>query len=268
MPMGQKNAPSFFQRVMEHLLFNAHPELLAFVSMYIDDIMIAAEGQRLTEEELVALHEKQLNQVTDIQLIFRAEEGRRERTESRAAGGRQNKQNRAPRPRAPWAGNQRKPETTGAHEGRKRNESKAPSGNNKGETQTGGGWATAREQPTARQHQRRESTRRAKKREANKTNNAQRQGPGHRGPETKESKRQSGRKEDNNGETKKKSKSGREGRTKDQDWGNPSPEGAKESRKTKRPREKVRRTRTRPGGRPARLGRGEQAHAHTHGTWA
>ena len=43
--------------------------------------------------------------------------------------------------------------------------------------------------------------------------------------------------------------------------GNPSPEGAKQSRKTKRPKETVRRTTTRPGGRPARPGHKEQAHA-------
>ena len=43
-----------------------HPELRAFVSVYIDDIIIATEGEGLTEAELVALHEKQLNQV----LIF------------------------------------------------------------------------------------------------------------------------------------------------------------------------------------------------------
>ena len=55
---------------------------------------------------------------------------------------------------------------------------------------------------------------------------------------------------------------------KDQDGGNPSPEGAKQSRKPKRPKEKVRRTRTRPGGRPARPGQKEQAHPHTHGTRA
>ena len=79
-PIGQKNAPSFFQRVMDEVLFKAHHYILTFVSVYIDDIMIATEGQRLTEEELVALHEKQLNQVTDIldaiQLIFRPEEAR------------------------------------------------------------------------------------------------------------------------------------------------------------------------------------------------
>ena len=66
MPMGLKNAPSFFQRMMEDVLFTTHPELRAFVSVYIDDIIIATEGEGLTEAELVALHEKQLNQVLDI----------------------------------------------------------------------------------------------------------------------------------------------------------------------------------------------------------
>ena len=36
------------------------------MSVYIDDIIIATEGEGLTEAELVALHEKQLNQVLDI----------------------------------------------------------------------------------------------------------------------------------------------------------------------------------------------------------
>ena len=66
MPMGLKNAPSFFQRMIEDVLFTAHPELRALVSVYIGDIIIATEGEGLTEEELVALHEKQLNQVMDI----------------------------------------------------------------------------------------------------------------------------------------------------------------------------------------------------------
>ena len=65
MPMGLKNVPSFFVRMMEDLLFTAHPELRAFVSVYIDDIIIATEGGRLTEEELVAVYEKQLTQVMD-----------------------------------------------------------------------------------------------------------------------------------------------------------------------------------------------------------
>ena len=66
MPMGLKNASSFFQRMMEDVLFTAHPELRAFVSVYIDDIIIATEGEGLTKAELVTLHEKQLNQVLDI----------------------------------------------------------------------------------------------------------------------------------------------------------------------------------------------------------
>ena len=44
MPMGLKKAPSFFQRMMEDVLFTTHPELRAFVSVYIDDIIIATEG--------------------------------------------------------------------------------------------------------------------------------------------------------------------------------------------------------------------------------
>ena len=50
--------------------------------------------------------------------------------------------------------------------------------------------------------------------------------------------------------------------------GNPSPEGAEQSRITKRPKEKVRRTRTRPGGLPAQPGQDGRAQAHTHGTRA
>ena len=80
MPVGLKNPPSFFQRMMEDVLFTAHPELRAFVSVYIDDIIIATEGEGLTEEELVAPHEKQLNQVMDIldanQLICRPKKGK------------------------------------------------------------------------------------------------------------------------------------------------------------------------------------------------
>ena len=74
MPMGLKKAPSFFQRMMEDLLFTARPELLAFGSVYIHYIIIATEGEELTKEELVAFHGKQLNQLIDIldanQLIF------------------------------------------------------------------------------------------------------------------------------------------------------------------------------------------------------
>ena len=66
MPMGLKNAPSFFQRMMEDVLFTAHPEPRAFVSVYIDDRIVATGGEGLTEEGLVALLKKQLNQVMDM----------------------------------------------------------------------------------------------------------------------------------------------------------------------------------------------------------
>ena len=66
MPMGLKNAPSFFEQMMEELLFSEHPELRELVSVYIDDIIIATVGDDLTEQELVELHEKQLNMVLDI----------------------------------------------------------------------------------------------------------------------------------------------------------------------------------------------------------
>ena len=66
MPMGLKNAPSPFQRMMEEVLFSEHPELREFVGVYIDDIIIATVGDGLTGHELVDLHEKQLNMVLDI----------------------------------------------------------------------------------------------------------------------------------------------------------------------------------------------------------
>ena len=50
--MGLKTAPSFFQRMMEDVLLTGHPELRAFVTVYIDDIIIATEGEGLTKEEV------------------------------------------------------------------------------------------------------------------------------------------------------------------------------------------------------------------------
>ena len=52
------------------------------------------------------------------------------------------------------------------------------------------------------------------------------------------------------------------GKKNKQSAGNPSPEGAEQRRRTGRPQEKVWRTRTRPGGRPARPGQKEHAHTH------
>ena len=48
--MGLKNKPSFLERMMEDVLCTAHPELRSFVSVYINDIIIATEGEGLTEE--------------------------------------------------------------------------------------------------------------------------------------------------------------------------------------------------------------------------
>ena len=107
----------------------------------------------------------------------------------------------------------RKPEKAGVNGGAQKKKQKRKKGTERRQQQrdTKGGGANAREQPTARQHQISESTRRAKNRVANKTNNTQHQGSGHPGPETKEHKRQRGRKEDNNGR-KKKAKGGGEGK--------------------------------------------------------
>ena len=66
MLMGLKDAPSFFQRRMDKVFFSEHRELREFVSVYIDDILVATVGDGLTEQELVDLHEKQLIIVLDI----------------------------------------------------------------------------------------------------------------------------------------------------------------------------------------------------------
>ena len=59
MLIEMKNAPSF-------VFFTTHPELRAFISVYIDDKNIARETERLTEKELVTLYQRQLNQMVDI----------------------------------------------------------------------------------------------------------------------------------------------------------------------------------------------------------
>ena len=66
LPTGLKNAPSFFHWMMEEVLFSEHPGLRDFVSVCIHDIIIATVCDGLTEQELVDLHEKQLNNVRDI----------------------------------------------------------------------------------------------------------------------------------------------------------------------------------------------------------
>ena len=52
--------------MMEEVLFSEHPELRDFAFVYIDDIVIATVGDGLIEQELVDLHEKQLNIFLDI----------------------------------------------------------------------------------------------------------------------------------------------------------------------------------------------------------
>ena len=92
---------------------------------------------------------------------------------------------------------------------------------------------------------------------------------GTRGRKPKKARDKGGARKTGTGKRKKKEANrGGGGQTKDQERGNPSLEGAEQSRKTKRPEEKVRRTKTRPGGRPARPGEKGRAHAHTHGTRA
>ena len=150
---------------------------------------------------------------------------RRERTESPEAGGQQNKQHTALRPRASGAGHQRKPETKGAHKKKKQHRL--------------GGGGKQKEAPSPKApgagSQRKQETKGAREKKKGR-------GGGGRGGETGG------------------------GQTKDQERGNPSLEGAEQSRKTKWPEEKVRRTKTRLGGRPARPGQEGRAHAHTHGT--
>ena len=150
---------------------------------------------------------------------------RRERTERREARGQRNKQHTAPRPRAPAAGNQRKPETKGAQK--------------KGGTEQ-------EEKNKKKQHTPAKGGRREK-----------------RGVKAKGTR---GRKPKNAGDNGGTQEPTTEEKKTDQVRGNPSPEGAEQSRKPKPPKEKVRRTRTRPGGRPARPGQDGRAHAHTHGT--
>ena len=66
MHMGLKYTPSFFEKMNEDVLFTAYLELCAFVSVYIDHKIIAIEWEGLTEEQLVAPNERQLNRVMDI----------------------------------------------------------------------------------------------------------------------------------------------------------------------------------------------------------
>ena len=63
---GFEECSELFPTDVEEVLFSEQPELREFVSVYIDDIIIATVRDGLTEQELVDLHEKQLNMVRDI----------------------------------------------------------------------------------------------------------------------------------------------------------------------------------------------------------
>ena len=117
---------------------------------------------------------------------------RRERTESRESGGQQIKQPTAPRPGAPRAGNQKKPE---AHNEREKKNRAARGNDENPETRKGEGRAaTTREQPKAGRETQtsREGT---DSREAGGEQNKQHTAPRPKapGPETKESQRQRAR---------------------------------------------------------------------------
>ena len=58
MPMGIKNGPAIFQRVMDHVL-----QGLDCADVYIDDIIIGSSGD--TEEELFANHDRDVRAVLD-----------------------------------------------------------------------------------------------------------------------------------------------------------------------------------------------------------
>ena len=58
MPMGIKNGPAIFQRVMDHVL-----QGLDCADVYIDDIIFSSSG--LTEEELLANHDRDVRAVMD-----------------------------------------------------------------------------------------------------------------------------------------------------------------------------------------------------------
>ena len=58
MPIGIKNGPAIFQRVMDHVL-----QGFDCADVYIDDIIIGASGE--TEEELLANHNRHVRGVLD-----------------------------------------------------------------------------------------------------------------------------------------------------------------------------------------------------------
>ena len=67
MPMGLKNAPSMFRKMMENVLFHKHESvgLQVFCSIYIDDLLIATPlGKNF--DECLKLHEEQVRKVLQV----------------------------------------------------------------------------------------------------------------------------------------------------------------------------------------------------------
>ena len=67
LPMGLKNAPSMFQKMMETILFQKHKclDLQEFCSIYIDDLLIATPlGKNF--DECLKLHEEQVRKVLEV----------------------------------------------------------------------------------------------------------------------------------------------------------------------------------------------------------
>ena len=67
LPMGLKNAPSMFQKMMETILFQKHKslDLQEFCSIYIDDLLIATPfGNNF--DECLKLHEEQVRKVLEV----------------------------------------------------------------------------------------------------------------------------------------------------------------------------------------------------------
>ena len=187
----------------------------------------------------------------------------------RARRAEHNKHKPAPRPGAPRAAKNRKPETRGRTQEEKKNKRKATRNSNSSERGGGGGRPPESGQPPGntkkmRPHREPRSARPTEQ----TTQSAKAQGTRGRKPKKARDKGGARKKKKKRNGKKKQSKRGDGRKTKDQDQGKPSLEGAKQSRKTKQPKEKVRRTRTRPAGRPARPGQDGRAHAHTHRTRA
>ena len=97
--------------------------------------------------------------------------------------------------------------------------------------------------------------------EGERNKNKDRQGPGYPGPGSTKSQRQRGR-EREGGKKGEKTREKKQEKKNTRSADNPSLEGSEQRRRTKRPQDKLGRTRMRPRGQPAR--HSQEEHAHTH----